>query len=115
MLSVSFGPATLFTDLFKRHYRHAFATGGKAQDMDVSTSKDFYSEEQYEELMMNHWNSFLLKKFVFNLFIIVLLLVFMAVLNKLLKNEKIKSTLFYALILFVLTSIITIYASTKCF
>ena len=73
------------------------------------------SEEQYEELMMNHWNSFLLKKFVFNLFIIVLLLVFMAVLNKLLKNEKIKSTLFYALILFVLTSIITIYASTKCF
>ena len=49
MLSVSFGPATLFTDLFKRHYRHAFATGGKAQDMDVSTSKDFYSEEQYEE------------------------------------------------------------------
>ena len=50
MLSLSFGPATLFTDLFRRHYRHAFATGGKAQDMEeVSTFKDFCSEEQYEE------------------------------------------------------------------
>ena len=49
MLGVSFGPSTLFTDLFQRHYRHAFATGGKVQDMDLSTTQDLYSEEQYDE------------------------------------------------------------------
>ena len=48
MLSVSFGPATLFTDLFQRHYRHAFTTSGKVQDMDLSTTQDFYSEEHDE-------------------------------------------------------------------
>jgi len=71
------------------------------------------SEEQHKELINNSGVSFFFKKFAFNLVLIGLIIGFMAIVNKTLKNEVMKKTLLYSIILLIVISVVTIYFSTR--
>jgi len=69
------------------------------------------SQEQHEMVINNSGVSFFFKKFTFNLVVIAVLIGFIAIINKVLKNKAIKKTLLYSVLLFLIVSAITIYFS----
>lgn len=71
------------------------------------------SEEQHKEIITNSGVSFFFKKFAFNLIPIGLIIGFMVIVNKLLKNETMKKTLLYSIIFLIVISIVTVYLSMK--
>ncbi len=66
------------------------------------------SQDQHEMVIDNSGVSFFFKKFVLNLAVIALIIGFMAIVNKLLKNNNIKKTLLYSTILLIVLSIVAI-------